>query len=49
MRVVSGTLSQISPVTITPSISVTPTGTANAPMTPAVVLWESAPTKSIPG
>ena len=49
IRVVTGTFSQISPVTSTPSISVTPTGTANAPITPAVVLCESAPTNSIPG
>ena len=45
----SGTRSQISPVASTPTISVEPMPVPKQPKAPAVTVWESTPTNSVPG
>ncbi|MNM97193.1 hypothetical protein D3C81_1096910 [compost metagenome] len=48
-RMVSGTRTQISPVTSTPSISVAPMPNMYAPNAPPVQEWLSPPTANMPG
>ena len=49
MRIVSGTFSQMVPVTRTPSMSVAPTPNMKAPNAPPVGEWLSPPTTNMPG
>ena len=48
-RMVSGTFSQVCPVTSTPSISVEPMPVANAPSAPPIQVCESVPSTTLPG